>query len=89
VAENGARVWRDMEEFDTSGDGVHENWPDRFFAKIVDGYLRTSANDGGCVGKARSYLFRARGLLEFARPIMERVAMDRAAADDLPSTLSH
>lgn len=76
VAENGARVWRDMEEFDTSGDGVHANWPDRFFAKIVDGYLRESSNDGGPVGNAHAYLFRARGLLEFALPIMERVAND-------------
>lgn len=28
VDENGTRVWRPMEEFDTSGKGVHPNWPD-------------------------------------------------------------
>jgi aminoglycoside 3-N-acetyltransferase len=39
VMENGCRVWRAMEEFDTSGDGAHANWPDRFFAKIVDSLL--------------------------------------------------
>jgi aminoglycoside 3-N-acetyltransferase len=76
VAENGVRVWREMEEFDTSGGGVHANWPDRFFATIVDGYLRASANDGGAVGDARATVFRARGLLDFALPIMERVASD-------------
>src|SRR5512132_1582384 len=76
VAEDGVRVWREMEEFDTSGDGVHANWPDRFFAEIVDDYLLASANDGGPAGNARCYLFRARALLEFALPIMERVASD-------------
>jgi hypothetical protein len=35
-----------MEEFDTSGDGVHANWPDRFFAKIVDAYLTTTGESG-------------------------------------------
>src|SRR5512132_1475459 len=68
LVENGIRVWRDMEEFDTSGDGVHANWPDRFFAAIVDGYLAASANSGGTVGDAQCYLFSARGLLEFALP---------------------
>ncbi len=83
LSENGVRVWRDMAEFDTSGDGAHANWPDRFFAKIVDGYLRMAENDGGRVGDARCYLFRARELLDFALPIMERVAADRSAADTL------
>lgn len=79
VSENGARVWREMEEFDTSA-GVHPNWPDRFFAKIVGGHLRASANTGGRVGDAQCYLFRARGLLDFALPVMERVAAHSDAA---------
>jgi aminoglycoside 3-N-acetyltransferase len=83
VVENGVRRWRDMAEFDTSGAGVHPNWPDRFFAKLVDGYLAASRNIGGRVGDASCYLFRARGLLQFARPLMERVAIDRDAASDL------
>jgi|SRR5271165_298121 len=33
LQEDGHRVWRDMEEFDTSGDGVHRNWPNRFFLR--------------------------------------------------------
>jgi aminoglycoside 3-N-acetyltransferase len=76
VAENGVRAWRDMEEFDTSGDGVHPNWPDNFFAKITDSYLTVSSNHGGKVGDAQSYLLSARGLLDFALPVMTRVASD-------------
>jgi aminoglycoside 3-N-acetyltransferase len=74
VVEKGVRVWRDMEEFDTSGDGVHANWPDRFFATIVDSFLAASKNSGGAVGDAQCHLFSARGLLEFALPLMTRVA---------------
>jgi hypothetical protein len=39
-----------MEEFDTSGIGVHPNWPDRFFAKIVDSFLAKTENNGSIVG---------------------------------------
>ena len=46
VLEDGRRVWRTMEEFDTSGDGAHANWPDRFFAKIVDSLLILAGNHG-------------------------------------------
>jgi aminoglycoside 3-N-acetyltransferase len=74
ILERGVRVWRDMAEFDTSGDGVHANWPDRFFAKLVDGYLAESRNNGGLVGDARCFVFRARDLMAFAQPIMTRVA---------------
>ena len=35
VSDGGTRVWRDMEEFDT-GERAHANWPDRFFARLVD-----------------------------------------------------
>ena len=83
IVENGARVWRDMEEVDTSDAGAHANWPERFFARLVDSYLSASSNRGGRVGDAWCHLFPARGLLEFARPVMERVARDRHAADDL------
>ncbi len=83
VVENGTRVWRDMKEFDTSGDGVHPNWPERFFARLVDSYLAAARNSGGFVGNAAAYLLSARELLGFARPIMERVAVDAHAADQL------
>lgn len=74
VLENGVRVWKDMREFDTSGEGVHPNWPPRFFAQITDAYLATTGNVGSTVGNAASVLFSARGLLDFALPVMRTVA---------------
>jgi aminoglycoside 3-N-acetyltransferase len=74
VLENGTRVWREMEEFNTASDGVHPNWPDRFFALIVDEYLAQSRNRGGLVGDAPSHLLSARGLLQVALPIMADTA---------------
>ena len=78
VLENGVRVWREMAEFDTSGEGVHPNWPDRFFAQLVDGYLAATDNHGGPVGNAASHCFSARGLLEHAIPVMCAVASGEA-----------
>jgi aminoglycoside 3-N-acetyltransferase len=82
IEERGRRVWRDQEEFDTS-EGVHANWPERFFARITDAYLVKTRNRGGYVGGARSYLFPARDLLAFALPVMRAVAADARAADQL------
>ena len=76
VMENGQRVWRDMEEVDTST-GAHANWPDRFFARIVDGYLASAENWGGRVGNAMSYLFPTRELVEFALSVMTEMAVRR------------
>ena len=50
VDENGTRVWREMEEFDSSDAGAHPNRPDRFFARLVDTYLRRIHNPGGHAG---------------------------------------
>ena len=76
IEENGIRVWREMAEIDTSDRGAHPNWPVRFFAQLVDGYLAQAANSGGRVGDARSFLLKARGLLQFALPVMRAVADD-------------
>jgi len=83
VLERGDRVWRAMEEFDTSDDGAHANWPPRFFARIVDLHLRRTGNRGGLVGDARSHLFSARALLDRALPIMTQLALDGRVADEL------
>src|ERR1035438_8563952 len=83
VMENGCRVWRAMEEFDTSGDGVHANWPDRFFAKIVDSLLTKTGNNGARVGNAMTYIVSARELVDFALPLMKAVAADPLAAESL------
>lgn len=74
VLEHGERVWRDMEEFDTSDAGAHPNWPDRFFAQLVDSHLTRSGNGGGMVGDARSFLLSAQELLAYTLPVMTRVA---------------
>ena len=74
IVADGVRVWREMAEVDSSGAGAHANWPDRFFAMLVDGYLAATGNQGGRIGDAPSYLLSARGLLDYARPVMERVA---------------
>lgn len=83
LLENGIRVWREMKEYDTADAGVHANWPPRFFARIVDSYLARTENRGGRVGDAWCHLLSARGLLDFARPVMERVARDPRAAEGL------
>jgi aminoglycoside 3-N-acetyltransferase len=83
VAEKGRRVWRDMEEFDTSDRGAHPNWPARFFARLVDTYLAQTNCRGGLVGDAECFLVDARGLLAFALNVMQAVAADPRAADDL------
>jgi aminoglycoside 3-N-acetyltransferase len=82
IEENGRRVWRDQEEVDSS-DRAHANWPDRFFAKITDGYLAAHPHGRGRVGNADSYLLSANGLLCFALPLMRAVAADAHAAEGL------
>ena len=77
VLENGARIWKEMAEVDTSEAGAHASWPDRFFATLVDGHLAANDNRGGRVGGAESYLVSARGLLEHALRVMKEVATNR------------
>ena len=74
VIENGERVWKEMKEVDTSGAGAHPNWPDRFFAQIVNAYLSKTQNRGGRVGHAHCFLFDARGLLALALDEMTKIA---------------
>jgi aminoglycoside 3-N-acetyltransferase len=74
IEEDRKRIWREMEEFDTSDAGAHPNWPPRFFAQIVDDYLAKAHNKGGLVGNAPSALFYARGLLDFALSAMKTAA---------------
>jgi len=80
VEENGTRVWREMEEFDSSGAGAHANWPERFFARLVDTYLRQTGNSGDQVGYARAFLLDSRGLLAFSLEVMKALATDARTA---------
>ncbi len=73
--ENGERVWKEVREVDTSGAGAHPNWPDRFFAQIVNAYLAKTSNRGGRVGHAHCFLLDARGLLALALDMMRAVAL--------------
>jgi len=81
VLERGGRVWRAMEEIDTNQ--AHPNWPDRFFARIVDQHLRRTKNRGGLIGDARSHVIQARALLDHALPIMKQLALDHRVADQV------
>ena len=76
VLENGVRVWREMAEYDTSI-GVHPRLMGPIFSMLVDGYLEEMLNRGGRVGSGESYLFSARGLVEYSRPLMEAIAAGR------------
>lgn len=77
VLEHGVRVWKEMKEVDTSGAGAHPNWPNRFFAQIVNAYLANTHNRGGRVGHAHCFLFDAKGLLELALGEMRALAVGR------------
>jgi aminoglycoside 3-N-acetyltransferase len=76
---HGTREWREMAEVDTA-DRAHDHWPDRFFARLVDAFLARTGNAGATVGFAPSFLFDARGLLDFVLPIMQATAADPGAA---------
>jgi aminoglycoside 3-N-acetyltransferase len=72
VLENGSRFWREIEEFDTSM-GIRQ-WPDRFFASIVERYLEENNIQAVKVGNADSYLLEAKKLVDFAVPIFIEAA---------------
>ncbi len=83
VDEHGTRVWREMEEFDTSDAGAHPNWPPRFFAQLVDEYLARTRNHGARVGDAQSFLLDARGLLALALDVMTSLGHHGQTGDRL------
>jgi aminoglycoside 3-N-acetyltransferase len=74
---NGQRTWVTCEQFDTGGNGVHPNWPNDFFARIVEDFLRTQPNARGKVGNAESSLIDAGALVRHAVPLMERQARQK------------
>jgi len=78
----GRREWVPCEEFDTSERGVHENWPDRFFAKIVDAFIASQSGTGSCrtgfVGEAQAFLLDAAALVKHAAPLMVAQAASSA-----------
>ncbi len=71
---NGRREIRIFEEFDTGSAGVHPNWPEDFFAQIVDAFIASHGDTKDCacgtIGDARSVLMGAAALVAFAVPRM-------------------
>jgi aminoglycoside 3-N-acetyltransferase len=65
-------AWREVKEVDSNI--AHANWPEGFFAQIVDGYLDAASNRGGRVGDATAYLIPAQQLYDFAVPVMQAKA---------------
>ena len=80
VLDGGQRVWRAMEEFDTSG-AAHPELPGLLLRRIVDAYLVETRNRGGLVGDAQCYLVDARGLLPYALAAMQAAAADSPATE--------
>jgi aminoglycoside 3-N-acetyltransferase len=76
ILEHGNNVWKEIAEVDTADRGAHANWPDGFFATIIDEFLYSTSNLGGLVGGAKSCLIDARALLELAESIMRSVATE-------------
>jgi aminoglycoside 3-N-acetyltransferase len=85
VMRDGARIWIGCEEFDTGSKGVHPNWPQDAFARIVDDFIATSAGSGTCstgtAGRAPSVLLDAASLVSHAMPIMTAWARGPTSPD--------
>ena len=81
VLRGGRRVWQTVEEFDSSSAGCHANWPDRFFALIVDEFIARHAESELChsgrVGDGDAVLLDAAALVAHAAPIMTQTAKGR------------
>jgi aminoglycoside 3-N-acetyltransferase len=71
---DGERRWREVEELDSVG-GIApwrcEGYGNDYFAALVDAYLARGSGRSGSVGAARSYLFDAADLTDFAARWME------------------
>src|SRR5205807_10529733 len=78
VIRNGARESLPCAEVNSDGDGAHANWPDRFFALLVDDFVArfqgTPACSRGSVGDSDAILIDAHALVRHAAPIMVKTA---------------
>jgi aminoglycoside 3-N-acetyltransferase len=78
VLRNGEKVWAPCAEVDSSSAGAHANWPDRFFALLVDDFI--AKHDGtavcarGRVGNADAWLLDAAALVRHVAPIVAQTA---------------
>jgi aminoglycoside 3-N-acetyltransferase len=85
VLEEGKRVWRWMEEFDTA-EPCHQQWPTDHFGRITTAFLDRFAHGRGPVGDAPTVLIDAQPLLAFAVSVLTGLANGSVAPDlhDLP-----
>ena len=78
VLRDGRRLWVDVEEYDSGSAGCHKNWPERFFALIVDDFISrhagTALSRSGKVGACDAFLLDAAALVAHAIPIMVQTA---------------
>jgi aminoglycoside 3-N-acetyltransferase len=65
------KQWLDVEEYNSST-GICD-WPDRFFAEIVERYLKLHGATSR-IGQATTYVLDAKELVEFAVPVMVETA---------------
>lgn len=68
VLRDGARVWARCREYDTSRGPV--DWPERFFANVIEGFVAAGGGTLGPVGHAPSLLMDAGPLVAHAVPVM-------------------
>ena len=74
LLQSGEKQWIDVEEFNSST-GIRD-WPDRFFAEIIETYLRKFSVIAGKIGQATTYVVDAKQLSEFAVSIMVETARE-------------
>jgi len=72
VLREGKRVWVEIEDIDTGGGIVEGHSSEEYFVVIAREYLKAGKGRSGKVGAARSYLFDAAELVEFAVQWLER-----------------
>ncbi|WP_035914890.1 aminoglycoside 3-N-acetyltransferase [Legionella lansingensis] len=72
LIKDGQRVWFDIEEYDTSV-GIRQ-WPERFFATIVEKFIEEYRLQAKRIGQAKSYLLDVKSLVDFAVPIFIQAA---------------
>jgi aminoglycoside 3-N-acetyltransferase len=71
ILQDGAKVWRWFEEFDTH-DPVVDGLPDDYFASIVSEFLAAGKGRRGNIGAAPSILVKAQEIVPFAVNWLER-----------------
>jgi aminoglycoside 3-N-acetyltransferase len=65
-------IWVEVEEFNSST-GI-KDWPDRFFALIVNAFIADGRSVVGRLGNAETHILDAQGLVNYAIPIMVATA---------------